>query len=134
MHKHLEIEQEEYCFDVCLDETGASLLKNTVEQAFVEKLRSLLIFGSNSRRYKDIYDMYYLINEVDPEKLNAVLRELIYSDSGMRENTIEDILKRVQSTFSNEQYLDRVSSSRQRWIDEDIQVITKRIEGFLAEM
>ena len=78
--------------------------------------------------------MYYLINEVDPEKLNAVLRELIYSDSGMRENTIEDILKRVQSTFSNEQYLDRVSSSRQRWIDEDIQVITKRIEGFLAEM
>ena len=134
VHKHLEIEQEEYCFDVCLDETGASLLKNTVEQAFVEKLRSLLIFGSNSRRYKDIYDMYYLINEVDPEKLNAVLRELIYSDSGMRENNIEDILKRVQSTFSNEQYLDRVSSSRQRWIDEDIQVITKRIEGFLAEM
>ena len=132
VHKHLEIEQEEYCFDVCLDETGASLLKNTVEQAFVEKLRSLLIFGPNSRRYKDIYDMYYLINEVDREKLKAVLCELIYSDSGMRENTIEDILKRVQSTFSNEQYLERVSSSRQRWIDEDIHVITNGIMGFLS--
>ena len=58
--KHFEIEQDEYCFDVCMDEAGASLLKNTVEQSFTEKLRSLLIFGSNSRRYKDIFDMYYL--------------------------------------------------------------------------
>ena len=46
VHKHFEIEQDEYCFDVCMDEAGASLLKNTVEQSFAEKLRSLLIFGS----------------------------------------------------------------------------------------
>lgn len=134
VHKHLGIEQEEYCFDVCLDETGASLLKNTVEQAFAEKLRSLLIFGPNSRRYKDIYDMYYLINEVEPEKLNAVLGELIYSDSDIRENTIDDILKRVRTTFSNDQYLGRVSSSRQRWIDEDIHVVAEEIMKFLSKM
>ena len=41
VHKHFEIEQDEYCFDVCMDEAGASLLKNTVEQSFTEKLRSL---------------------------------------------------------------------------------------------
>ena len=134
VHKHLGIDQEEYCFDVCLDETGASLLKNTVEQAFAEKLRSLLIFGPNSRRYKDIYDMYYLTNEVDPEKLNVVLRELIYFDSDIRENTIEDIRKRVHSTFSNNQYLERVSASRQRWIDEDIHVIANGIMEFLSKL
>ena len=27
VHKHLELEQEEYCFDVCMDEKGVSLLK-----------------------------------------------------------------------------------------------------------
>ena len=43
-----------------LDDEGATLLKNTYEQSFVEKLRSLLKFGANSRRYKDIFDMYYL--------------------------------------------------------------------------
>lgn len=26
VHKHLELEQEEYCFDVCMDDEGASLL------------------------------------------------------------------------------------------------------------
>lgn len=29
VHKHLELEQEEYCFDVCMDDEGASLLKNS---------------------------------------------------------------------------------------------------------
>ena len=60
VHKHLEIDQDEYCFDVCLDDNGATLMKNTVEQSFVEKLRSLLRFGSNSRRYRDLFDMFYL--------------------------------------------------------------------------
>ena len=60
VHKHLELEQEEYCFDVCMDDEGASLLKNSREQSVVEKLRALLIFGVNDKRYKDIYDVYYL--------------------------------------------------------------------------
>ena len=64
VHTHLELEQEEYCFDVCMDDEGASLLKNSKEQAVVEKLRALLIFGVNNRRYKDIYDMYYLKDEL----------------------------------------------------------------------
>ena len=56
----LELEQEEYCFDVCMDDQGASLLKNSKEQSITEKLRALLVFGVNDKRYKDIYDMYYL--------------------------------------------------------------------------
>ena len=84
VHKDLDIEQEEFCFDVCMDENGASLLKNTVEQSFAEKLRSLLIFGSNSRRYKDIYDMYYLRTVAIRNKLVDLISHYIFSDSGMR--------------------------------------------------
>lgn len=46
VHKDLNIEQEEYCFDVCLDDNGATLLMNSKEQMFTEKLRSLLKFGT----------------------------------------------------------------------------------------
>lgn len=60
VHKRLEIAQEEYCFDIAYDDEGASLLINTNEQMFSEKLRSLLKFGTFSTRYKDIFDMYYL--------------------------------------------------------------------------
>ena len=122
VHKHFEIEQDEYCFDVCMDEAGASLLKNTVEQSFTEKLRSLLIFGSNSRRYKDIFDMYYLKDIVDDKKLRDAVQLLIFNDAGMRESDYESIVKRIENTFKDKQYLRRVSGSRQRWIDEDIQV------------
>ena len=134
VHKHLEIEQEEYCFDVCMDELGVSLLKNTVEQSFVEKLRSLLIFGQNSRRYKDVYDMYYLKDLARADKIQTVIATLIYKDSGMRENTMDDIVSRVSGTFSNKQYLDRVSSSRQRWLDDDIHDIANGIITYLKQL
>lgn len=134
VHKHFEVEQEEYCFDVCMDDNGATLLKNSVEQSFVEKLRSLLKFGNNSRRYKDIYDMFYLKNIVSEKKLITLIDLLIFSDEGMFENTMEDISKRVNSTFNNEQYLQRVSESRQRWIDNDIHEIADGIISFLMEL
>lgn len=56
VHVNMEIEQEKYCFDVCMDDDGASFLINSCEQIFVEKLRSLCKFGPFSSRYKDIYD------------------------------------------------------------------------------
>lgn len=83
VHKHFEIEQELYCFDVCMDDNGASLLKNGNEQSFVEKLRSLLIFGPNSRRYKDVYDMYYLKDSADEQKMCSIIQNLIIDDPGM---------------------------------------------------
>lgn len=127
VHKHFDIEQEEYCFDVCMNETGVSLLKNSNEQAFVEKLRSLLKFGPGSRRYKDIYDMYYLKDHMNDEKFDEIVNVLIFSDPGMRENNYSEIAKRVEFTFGDKAYLQRVSASGQRWIDEDIEIIAKGI-------
>lgn len=134
VHKDLTIEQEEYCFDVCLDDNGASLLKNTVEQAFTEKLRSLLIFANNSRRYKDIFDMYYLKDVVDVEKTNRLVKHYIYDDEGMKEKNIDDIIKRVSYAFKDSQYLRRVSTSRQRWVDDDIKAIADGIIEFLEKL
>ena len=110
-----------------MDETGVSLLKNSNEQAFAEKLRSLLKFGPGSRRYKDIYDMYYFKDNMDAEKLNRIIHSLIISDSGMRENTYSEIINRVDFTFRDNAYLKRVSESEQRWIDEDINIIAAGI-------
>lgn len=130
----MNLEQEEYCFDVCMDDEGASLLKNTVEQSFTEKLRSLLVFGPNSRRYKDVYDIYYLKGIADKEKMNNAIEMLILEDTGMREKSVDDIISRISATFQNEQYLSRVSGSRQRWLDEDIHAITQGIVEYLQSL
>lgn len=134
VHKHLEINQDQYCFDVCLDDDGATLLKNSVEQSFVEKLRSLLKFGSNSRRYRDIFDMYYLKDVVSKDRLNEIIRLLIFEDTEMYEDSMDDIVKRVSSTFKDEQYLRRVSGSRQRWVDDDIHEIASGIISYLKKL
>ena len=134
VHKHLEIDQDQYCFDVCLDDDGATLLKNSVEQSFVEKLRSLLKFGSNSRRYRDIFDMYYLKDVVSKDRLNEIIRLLIFEDTEMYEDSMDDIVKSVYSTFKDEQYLRRVSGSRQRWVDDDIHEIASGIISYLKKL
>lgn len=134
VHKHLEIAQDKYCFDVCMDDEGATLLKNTVEQSFVEKLRSLLKFGTISRRYKDIYDMFYLKDIVSQKKLKELINLLILNDEEMYESSMEDIIKRVSTTFNDEQYLRRVSTSRQRWMDNDIHEIAEEIVSFLRNI
>lgn len=58
VHKHMDIKQEEFCFDIALQNNSVSLLINSKEQMFTEKLRSILKFGTHSTRYKDIFDLY----------------------------------------------------------------------------
>ena len=131
VHKRLEIEQEEYCFDIAHDDEGASLLINSREQMFTEKLRSLLKFGTFSTRYKDIYDMYYHCDKLDSEKLKICMDSYIFNDDGMCENSLSDILNRVDRVFKNQSYKQRVNSSDKRWIDEPIDEVFSKILSFL---
>ena len=41
VHKHFDIEQDEYCFDLAVINRNANLLINSKEQIFVEKIKSL---------------------------------------------------------------------------------------------
>ena len=134
VHRHLEIEQEEYCFDIAFDDKGASLLANTREQMFVEKLRSLLKFGSFSTRYKDVYDMYYQCGKMNKDKLIHCLYVFIFDDSGMRENDMDAIVKRIEFVFSDKAYEKRVDMSDKRWLDVDIQEVFVGILDYLKKI
>ena len=134
VHKNFNVEQEEYCFDVGLDDEGASLLINSKEQMFVEKLRSILIFGPFSTRFKDIYDIYFLSQLVDKTKLLSTLDFMIYCDEGMRENNIDDIINRIKRVFSDNNYIEKLSTSKKNWLDEDNQTVLKGIIDFLVSL
>lgn len=133
VHKHIEIEQEEYCFDIAFDDEGASLLINTREQMFVEKLRSLLKFGIFSTRYKDIYDMYYQCGKLKEQNLFQCLHTFIFDDPGMREKDMKDIVRRVKFVFSDKIYRERVDNSDKRWLDDEIEVVFGRIVEYLEK-
>ena len=71
----------------------------------VEKLRSLLKLGPISTRYKDIFDIFYLSQHIDSAKLKLCMDAYIFNDTEMHENSVSDIINRIQRTFSYEPYL-----------------------------
>lgn len=135
VHKQMQIEQDEYCFDVCMDDEGASLLINSKEQIFTEKLRSLLRFGPFSTRYKDIFDMCYLSQSLDADRLRKCMDTYIFSDSGMRENDMDAIRKRVQATFANSTYRRQIERSRNtNWMGVPVTEAMSAIIDFLSSL
>ncbi len=134
VHTNFSIEQEEYCFDVCMNKNGVSLFKNSSEQIFTEKLKSLLYWGTNSGRFKDVYDLYYLKDIVDLEKLKKDFEVLIFSDIEVYENNETDIVERLNSIFGDKEYLEKLEKAEQRWLDDDINVITKELIEFIERV
>lgn len=132
VHANMNIEQDTYCFDVCMDDEGASLLINSCEQIFAEKLRSLLRFGPLSTRYKDIFDFCYLKDHVDMSRLADCIRAYIIDEPSMREKDMNGVRKRVGLTFSNRQFRRNVEHSGDRnWLQIDVGVAFKMIQDFL---
>ena len=135
VHKQVQIEQDDYCFDVCMDDEGASLLINSKEQIFTEKLRSLLRFGPLSTRFKDVFDICYLSDHVDRQRLEKCMNTYIFSDPGMRENDMDALVARVQRTFSDQTYRQRLERSRSsNWMGISISEALERITTYLKTL
>ena len=60
--------------------------------------------------------------------------QLIETLKKRNQETDNKIVKRVSSTFKDEQYLRRVSGSRQRWVDDDIHEIAGGIISYLKKL
>ncbi len=134
VHNKLEVEQDEYCFDIAYDDNGASLLINSNEQMVAEKLKSLLRLGSLSTRYKDVFDLYYLFQHVDKEKLQMCLSIYIFEDSRMRENTMDEIYVRVEKVFLDKLYSNNLKTRNVNWLGEEVDVVQKGILDYLKSM
>ncbi len=122
-------------FDLALIKEEVSLIVNSKEQIFTEKLKSLLRFGIRSTRYKDIFDFYYLIKytKLDKKKLIKCFEFIIYNDFSMKETNIDEILKRLRYITSNNGYLKLLEKSNNNWlgleINKVIEVVLKYLEG-----
>ena len=130
VNKFMSLEQEEFCFDIALLDEGVSLLINSKEQILTEKLKSLLRFGSFSTRYKDFFDIAYLIDVVDKTKLLKCFDELIFNDTSMREKSVQDIEKRLKSTFDDKIYHKGLKESKSNWLDIPIEEAVDKIQDF----
>lgn len=134
VHKYVKLDQEEYYFDFSFDKNGATLFINSKEQILTEKLKSILKFGILSTRYKDIYDIYFLTSIVNKKKVLDVFKMLIFDDEKMKEKNVADIINRLERTFSNRVYVDRLSSSDKNWLDIPTEEVLDGIINFVKNL
>ena len=117
VHTKMEVKQKNLSFDLVADERSVKLLANSKEQIFVEKLKSMLRLGTLSSRYKDVYDMYYLMASIKKPTLRRYIEIYIYQDHSMRERNPEQIASRLEAIFSNRQFLANLRKKKFAWID-----------------
>lgn len=136
VHKLFELEQDDYYFNLDAMEDGVSLLINSPEQIFTEKLKSLLKLGFRSTRYKDLFDFYYLINydKLDRKKLLKSFQVIIFDDNTMFEETLENIYSRLKSIFNSNAYKRNLTNPKNNWLDIPINDAIEKVLNYIEEL
>lgn len=132
VHTRTEVEQSEFGFRVVTRNGAVRLFVNNKEQIFVEKLKSLLRFGSASTRFKDVFDMYYLLSRVRKTVLRAYMKLYIYDDVKTREKDSAAVVRRLKRIFANRRYMKQLADPVCAWIDESPNDVTARLVDFLT--
>ena len=85
---------------------------------------------------KDMMDIYQEEGLASHLAAARVCQDIVLTaiSKGPLSRNITSIIKRVENAFKDKQYLRRISGSRQRWIDEDIEIITSGIVTWLKAM
>lgn len=117
VHASLDMEQEERGFDIAQNDEGVTLLANSKEQMFTEKLKSLLLHGIRSTRFRDLHDMYYLAHEeeLDRARLKSYITAHIVEDPRMWDADMDGIAARVERTLNNKPFQVRMKNSDRGW-------------------
>ena len=134
VHVHSEIEQIDISFSMADGTECANLLANPNEQIFAEKLLSLLRHRRLSRRPKDVFDLYYLCDNVDVAKLRICFDLLIYSNRRITPTNIDEIISVLKDVFASKQFMRRLASAKANWLKIAPAKATARIIQFLESL
>lgn len=131
VHAKREVAQKDFRFDIVTDAKRVKLLANSKEQIFVEKMKSLLRLGTLSSRYKDVFDMYYLIGTMNRTTLKAYFDLYVYRDGKMRERTPADIVARLSEVFEDPVFKRQLRNRKFAWLNVSPEIATKSILDYV---
>ena len=134
VHTLLAINQDSMCFSF-EHSKNLTLLVNPPEQIFAEKLFALAKLGSISSRFKDIDDIFYLINNltldfnVIRKCLSIFTKDYSYSMKGVKDviNSATDCLC---STFFEKRYNENNGS----WLNIKFDLVKQNILNYIKKL
>lgn len=133
----LDIQQDEIYVDLITMDEQVALFFNSKEQSFAEKLKSLLIYEAGSTRYKDIFDIYYIINSptFDIDRFKKYVDKFIFSYAPeIYIFNYKDIYNSLSDTFSDNLYKIKLAQSAGNWLSIDPDKAFKAILDFFKKL
>lgn len=106
---------------------------NSKEQIFVEKIIPIIKFGSLSTRYKDYYDLYWLIKNgnLNKDRVIKIMNDIIFNIGINNINSIEELINLIENILSNEKYLEKLNDRKNNWIEIDNIELKKELIEYL---
>ena len=133
VHKHLKIRQNKLLFKMESGET-MSLRVKSPEQVFAEKCISLGRLGPASTRYKDVYDLYYLIGAgLDGGEVRSILQTFI-NDSPRPPRDYARLKENIGKALSDENFASEAQNAKNQWLDVPFEEAAKTINEFLSSL
>ena len=134
VHKHIDILQDTLLLDTKIIDDNISFLVNPKEQIFVEKIVPLLKFGPLFTRYRDIFDLYWLITEGNlDKKLIADYMKILIFDADIEINNKEDISSIIDMVLSDKMFIQNLSNNN-NWTGQSISNILEKIKKYVVEL
>ncbi len=134
VHKHTDIHQDILLLNTQIIDGNVEFLANPKEQIFIEKLIPLLKFGPLSTRYRDIFDLYWLIVDENLDK-NKILKymEILIFDNDMNINNSTDIYETINLVLREPFFINNLSNNY-NWTNSNIDTILETIKDYLRNL
>lgn len=136
VHTDYNILQDELYFNTCIDKEQIKLLVNSKEQILVEKIIPIIKFGNLSTRYKDFYDIYWLIQNgnLNNDEVVKIMDDKIFSYGINNITNMEDLIDLIENILSNAKYLEKLNDRKNNWIEIDDTSLKKIIINYLKSI
>ena len=134
VHTREEMKQVDFSFDVVSDAENADLFANSREQIFAEKLVSLLRHGAATGRVKDIFDMYYLSQNLNRPLLKRYVKAIIFDSRRCKVSNRDDLIKVIKQIFGLRMFVRKLNNTRVNWIGEDPTVVLNALIEFVSSL
>lgn len=135
VHTYSAIKQERTIFSFENRNKTVEIKVNPCEQVFSEKLLSLARLGPLSTRYKDIYDLYYLIdnNLLDIVEVRRILN-LFFVSSKRKPNHVYELVDSIIDTFNDKNFTKEASKPASKWLDVDYEAVKETIIKYISKI
>lgn len=135
VHTYSAIEQKKILFAFDSGDKSISVKVNPCEQVFAEKLLSLARLGPISTRYKDIYDLYYLItnNLVDIVKTREIL-DMFFNNSKRKPDDIFELANAIVDTLNDVNFANEAKEPATKWLDVEYDDLKTTIIEFVQQL